>query len=382
MEPASSGETHRPGAAGARGAASAARKIKGAEVRLDGIRKAYGPVAAVDHVTLRVEAGEFLTLLGPSGSGKTTTLACIAGFAIPAEGEIYIDGNQVTLEPPFRRNVGMVFQNYALFPHMTVAENLAFPLRMRKLLRPLITERVEWALGLVQLEGFGGRYPRQLSGGQQQRVALARALVFEPPVLLLDEPLGALDKKLRGEMQLELKRLHARLGVTIIYVTHDQEEALTMSDRIAVMNRGRIEQVGTPVELYESPATRFVAEFIGESNFLEGTVTPAEGGRLVLRTRSGSRVPIQAGRAAVGQEVALFLRPEKILIAPEGEGDGVRGEIAEVVYLGEATRYLVRTDGGDLVIVKQQNAGAGESLKAGHRVVLTWDPNAAHAHRR
>ena len=359
-----------------------AREIKGAEVRLDGIRKSYGPVVAVDHVTLRVEAGEFLTLLGPSGSGKTTTLACIAGFAIPAEGEIYIDGNQVTLEPPFRRNVGMVFQNYALFPHMTVAENLAFPLRMRKLPRPLIAERVEWALGLVQLEGLGGRYPRQLSGGQQQRVALARALVFEPPVLLLDEPLGALDKKLRGEMQLELKRLHARLGVTIIYVTHDQEEALTMSDRIAVMNRGRIEQVGTPVELYESPATRFVAEFIGESNFLEGTVTPAEGGRLVLRTRSGSRVPIQAGGAAEGQEVALFLRPEKILIAPEGEGDGVRGEIAEVVYLGEATRYLVRTDGGDLVIVKQQNAGAGESLKVGHRVVLTWDPNVAHAHRR
>src|SRR5262252_3250474 len=245
---------------------------KGAEVRLEGLVKTFGATRAVDGVTLTAQAGEFLTLLGPSGSGKTTTLSCVAGFAVPTEGEVFIGGTPVTFEPPFKRNVGMVFQNYALFPHMTVAENLAFPLRMRKRPAVEIRERVAGALALVQLEGLGGRAPRQLSGGQQQRVALARALVFEPPVLLMDEPLGALDRKLRIEMQLELKHLHARLGVTVIYVTHDQEEALTLSDHIAVMNRGRIEQVGTPLDLYENPRTRFVAEFIGESNVVEGTV--------------------------------------------------------------------------------------------------------------
>jgi spermidine/putrescine ABC transporter ATP-binding subunit len=356
--------------------------MKGAEVRLDGIRKMYGVVAAVDHVSLRVEAGEFVTLLGPSGSGKTTTLACIAGFSIPTEGEIYIDGKRITLEPPFKRNVGMVFQNYALFPHMTVTANLAFPLRMRKLPERLIAERVEWGLGLVQLQGLAGRYPRELSGGEQQRVALARALVFEPPVLLLDEPLGALDKKLRGEMQLELKRLHSRIRVTVIYVTHDQEEALTMSDRIAVMNRGRLEQVGTPLQLYECPATRFVAEFVGESNFFEGTVAIGDGGGCVVVTRSGLRLPIPAGGAQVGEEVGLFLRPEKILITAEGNSEGVRGEVAEVIYIGEATRYAVRTDSGDMVTVKQQNLRPAESLKVGHRVMLNWAPDVAHVHRR
>jgi spermidine/putrescine ABC transporter ATP-binding subunit len=356
--------------------------MKGAEVRIEGIRKTYGAVAAVEQVTLAVEAGEFLTLLGPSGSGKTTTLSCIAGFSIPTEGEIYIDGKPVTLEPPFKRNVGMVFQNYALFPHMTVAANLAFPLRMRKLPPRVIAERVQWGLALVQLEGLGERHPRQLSGGQQQRVALARALVFEPPVLLLDEPLGALDKKLRGEMQLELKRLHRRIGVTIIYVTHDQEEALTMSDRIAVMNRGRIEQVGAPLELYEAPATRFVAEFIGESNFFDGTAAMERGGPLVLVTRSGLRVPLPPGSAEAGEEVALFLRPEKIVVADPESGEGIAGEVAEVVYLGEATRYVARTDGGHLVTVKQQNLNPGDSLKPGDRVMLRWDPAVARVHRR
>jgi len=357
------------------------RTLKGAAVRLEGTRKTYGPVVAVDRVTLTVRAGEFLTLLGPSGSGKTTTLACIAGFSIPTEGEIYIDDREVTLEPPFKRNVGMVFQNYALFPHMTVAENLAFPLRMRRLSRRAIDERVEWGLKLVQLEGLGGRYPKQLSGGQQQRVALARALVFEPPVLLLDEPLGALDKKLRGEMQIELKHLHARLGVTIIYVTHDQEEALTMSDRIAVMNRGRIEQLGTPAELYESPLTRFVAEFIGESNFFEGAVVAAEDGTLALATASGLRLPIPSSQADVGDKVAVFLRPEKILIGPE-RGEGVAGEVAEVIYLGETTRYVVRAGSGDLFTVKRQNLTPADLFKVGTRVVLRWDPDVAVVHPR
>ncbi len=365
--------------------AVAPREFKGAEVRLEGVVKTYGSVMAVDHVTLTVRAGEFLTLLGPSGSGKTTTLACVAGFAIPAEGEIFIQGRPVTLDPPFKRNVGMVFQNYALFPHLTVAENLAFPLRMRKHPAARIAERVEWGLALVQLEGLDGRYPRQLSGGQQQRVALARALVFEPPVLLMDEPLGALDKKLRAEMQLELKHLHARLGVTVIYVTHDQEEALTLSDRIAVMSRGRIEQLGEPLELYEAPRTRFVAEFIGESNLLEGAVAAAAGGGLVLVTRSGLRLPIRPGSVRAGDAATLLLRPEKIAIATEGDhGDplAVEGEIAEAIYLGEATRYVVRTAGGQAFMVKQQNLSPAGALKVGARVALRWDPDAAVAQPR
>jgi spermidine/putrescine ABC transporter ATP-binding subunit len=360
------------------------RQIKGAEVRLEGLVKTFGPVRAVDGVTLTVRAGEFLTLLGPSGSGKTTTLACIAGFAVPTEGDVLIQGRVVTFEPPFKRNVGMVFQNYALFPHMTVAQNLAFPLRMRKLPAAVARERVAGVLALVQLEGLEGRYPRQLSGGQQQRVALARALVFEPPVLLMDEPLGALDKKLRTDMQLELKHLQARLGVTVIYVTHDQEEALTLSDRIAVMNRGRIEQLGEPLEVYETPRTRFVAEFIGESNLVEGTVAPAAGGGLVLVTRAGLCLPIRPGSARAGEAATVLLRPEKIAIAVEGgPGDApiVDGEVAEAIYLGETVRYVVRAAGGQRLTIKQPNLAPSGALKVGTRVGLRWDPDAAVAQR-
>jgi spermidine/putrescine ABC transporter ATP-binding subunit len=345
--------------------------MKGAEVRLEGVVKTFGAVRAVDGVTLTVRAGEFLTLLGPSGSGKTTTLACVAGFAVPTEGEIFIQGQPVTFAPPFKRNVGMVFQHYALFPHMSVSDNLAFPLRMRRRPAAEIRERVAWALALVQLDGFGARAPRQLSGGQQQRVALARALVFEPPVLLMDEPLGALDKKLRAEMQLELKHLHARLGVTVIYVTHDQEEALTLSDRVAVMNRGRLEQLGTPLELYESPRTRFVAEFVGESNVLEGTAVTAAGGTLVLLTRRGLRLPLRTG-ATAGETLTLLVRPEKIALASDGDAL-VEGEIAEAIYLGDATRYVVRA-GDETLVVKQQNLAAGAALKVGARVGLRWEP--------
>jgi putative spermidine/putrescine transport system ATP-binding protein len=346
---------------------------KGAEVRLEGVVKTFGTVRAVDGVTLTVRAGEFLTLLGPSGSGKTTTLACVAGFAVPTEGEVLIQGQPVTFEPPFKRNVGMVFQHYALFPHMSVAENLAFPLRMRKRPALEIRERVAWALALVQLEDLGARAPRQLSGGQQQRVALARALVFEPPVLLMDEPLGALDKKLRAEMQLELKHLQARLGVTVIYVTHDQEEALTLSDRVAVMNRGRIEQVGAPLDLYESPRTRFVAEFVGESNLLAGTVAATDGGGLALATRGGLRVPLAPGSAGAGETLTLLVRPEKIALAGEGQAL-VEGEVVEAIYLGESTRYVVRAESGEVFVVKQQNLAAGAAIKAGTRVGLRWDP--------
>jgi len=345
--------------------------VAGAEVRLEGIVKTFGSVRAVDGVTLTVRAGEFLTLLGPSGSGKTTTLACVAGFAVPTEGEILIQGRAVTFEPPFQRNVGMVFQHYALFPHMSVADNLAFPLRMRRRPAAEIRERVAWALALVQLGGLGGRAPRQLSGGQQQRVALARALVFEPPVLLMDEPLGALDKKLRAEMQLELKHLHARLGVTVIYVTHDQEEALTLSDRVAVMNHGRLEQLGTPLELYESPRTRFVAEFVGESNVIEGTVAAGAGGGLALLTAKGLRLPLRAGGAAVGERLTLLVRPEKITLAAGGDAL-LEGEVAEAIYLGEATRYVVRA-GDETLVVKHQNTAAGGALAVGARVGLRWE---------
>jgi spermidine/putrescine ABC transporter ATP-binding subunit len=353
-------------------------KIAGAAVRLDSIRKTYGSVVAVDGVSLTIEAGELLTLLGPSGSGKTTLLSCIAGFSVPTQGEIYIGDSEVTLTPPARRNVGMVFQNYALFPHMTVAENLSFPLRMRSRDRATIRARVDWALSLVQLQGLDARYPRQLSGGQQQRVALARALIFEPPVLLLDEPLGALDKKLRTEMQLELKHLHQRLGVTIVYVTHDQEEALTMSDRVAVLHRGHLEQVGTPVELYEAPRTRFVAQFIGDSNFLEGEVV-AGPGDTALVLPSGLRVTLRCDGARAGERVTISLRPEKIGVAADGAG--LAGEVVEIIYLGDASCYRVGLNTGEALMVKRQNASPLDTLKVGARVVLHWDPAAAVVHR-
>ena len=341
-------------------------------------------------MTLTARPGEFLTLLGPSGSGKTTTLACVAGFAVPSEGEVWIEGARVTFDPPFKRNVGMVFQNYALFPHMTVADNLAFPLRMRKVPSAAIRERVAQGLALVQLDGLGARYPRQLSGGQQQRVAMARALVFEPPVLLMDEPLGALDKQLRLEMQLELKHLQTRLGVTVIYVTHDQEEALTLSDRIAVMNRGRVEQVGDPTELYDTPATGFVARFIGESNRVEGTVQAGEGGRPLLVTRSGLRLPVRPGGAVIGAAAVLLLRPERIAIAadagagpdPGTTGPTVVGDIVETVFVGDATRYVVRAAGGETFTVKRLNLDAADRLKVGARVTLRWDPDNAFTQRR
>jgi putative spermidine/putrescine transport system ATP-binding protein len=241
-------------------------------LRLECVSKAFGNVVAVDSISFTLAEGEFLSLLGPSGSGKTTTLQIIAGLTHPTRGQIFLSGRPIGPLPPYKRDIGMVFQNYALFPHMTVAGNVAFPLQMRGVPRTEISRRIDKVLNLVDLPGLAERYPRQLSGGQQQRVALARAIVFEPTLLLMDEPLGALDKKLREQMQLEIKHLHKRLGVSIIYVTHDQDEALVMSDRIGVFNRGRLEQVGSAEQLYEQPTTRFVAEFIGESNIIRGTV--------------------------------------------------------------------------------------------------------------
>ncbi|MBI3514827.1 MAG: ABC transporter ATP-binding protein [Proteobacteria bacterium] len=322
-------------------------------------------MAAVDGIDLEIAAGEFLTLLGPSGSGKTTTLMMVAGFTPPTAGDVLLDGSSIAGLAPERRNIGVVFQNYALFPHMSIADNIAFPLKMRGMARPAIAAKVEAALGLVQLSGLGGRRPRQLSVGQQQRVALARALVFEPGLLLMDEPLGALDKKLREDMQFELKRLHGELGVTIVYVTHDQEEALTLSDRIALMNAGRIEQLGRAEDLYERPVSRFVAEFIGESNLLDGRV---EAGWFT--TPDGIRAPVAARADGA---VLLMLRPEKVVLAPESATDGLAGTVSELVYGGDFTRYRVAV-GAATLTAKIANSRAPFRPAVGASVRVLWHP--------
>jgi putative spermidine/putrescine transport system ATP-binding protein len=322
------------------------------DVRAVGVVKRFGEVAAVDGVELEVRRGEFFSLLGPSGSGKTTMLRLIAGFELPDEGRIELGGRDVTKMPPFDRDVNTVFQDYALFPHMTVAQNVASGLKIRKVPRRERGERVGEALEMVRLAGYGDRKPSQLSGGQRQRVALARAIVNRPQVLLLDEPLGALDLKLRQEMEIELKRIQGEVGITFIYVTHDQEEALTMSDRLAVFNRGRIEQVGAPAEVYERPATEFVAGFVGTSNVLE---------------RDGRRFAI---------------RPEKIRMLDEREAPepGTRaepGRVRDVVYVGVLTRYVVELDGGGTLAVVRQNLerSSAEALEEqGRRVLLEWKP--------
>jgi len=351
----------------------------GARVLFDHIEKRYGAVIAVDDVTLDVAPGEFVTLLGPSGSGKTTTLMMLAGFEIPTAGEIYVDEGPIAAVPPYRRNIGMVFQNYALFPHMTVGENIAFPLQMRKMNKSEITEQTKAVLALVGLPGYEGRYPRQLSGGQQQRVAVARALVFNPRVLLMDEPLGALDKQLRERLQLEIKALHDQLGVTIIYVTHDQEEALVMSDRIAVMNDGRIEQCGLPTELYDEPETRFVADFIGESNFIDGTIErmDANAACLVAPGLGELRAPRKPGLTN-GSAVALTVRPEKIIASEKGvapDMNVVDGTIEDVVFVGEMRRYVVTLPGGQRLVLKAQNRSGVQNFARGDAIRVCWNVN-------
>jgi spermidine/putrescine ABC transporter ATP-binding subunit len=349
-----------------------------ASVALVDLRKAYGEFHAVDGVNLDVRPGEFLTLLGPSGSGKTTTLRMIAGFAVPDGGDVLIGETSVVRQPPHRRNVGMVFQNYALFPHMTVAGNIAYPLSVRGWDRSRIAERVAWALELVRLEGAGPKYPRQLSGGQQQRVALVRALVFEPAVLLMDEPLGALDRKLRLQMQIEIKRLQTRLGLTVVYVTHDQEEALIMSDRIAVMNHGRLVQVGTPPELYNAPASHFVADFVGDSNFLAGTVAEAGADEATVETAGKLRLLVRAlAPLAPGARVRLSLRPEKIALEPGAHPGGVPGTIDEAVYMGEVIRYAVRVSDQETLLVKVQTKHGAPAYGPGTAVKVEWRPEDA-----
>jgi putative spermidine/putrescine transport system ATP-binding protein len=350
----------------------------GAEVRLVGLSRYYGEVAAVRAVDLTIAAGEFLTLLGPSGSGKTTTLMMLAGFVQPTEGDIWIGGRAVVGLPPERRNIGMVFQNYALFPHMSVFDNVAFPLRMRGIDRRTQQARVQEALDLVQLGAMGKRKIQQLSGGQQQRVALARALVFRPPLLLMDEPLGALDRKLRDQMQFEIKRIQQTLGLTVVYVTHDQEEALALSDRIAIMNEGTIHQVGTPSQIYEHPATVFVAEFVGESNFLDGVVEAlTTEGSTILISRAQVRLYGPTAMVRPGQAVQLMIRPEALRLCedagdlPRNESNAIRCVVEEVVYLGQTIRYTVRVDGFSLM-VRAPHRPADPIFALGVPVMVTW----------
>jgi putative spermidine/putrescine transport system ATP-binding protein len=359
-------------------AATERPKFSGAAVVLEKVRKSFGSVIAVDDVSFTIEPGEFITLLGPSGSGKTTTLMMIAGFEQPTDGEIYIDGTAIVGVPPYRRGIGMVFQSYALFPHLTVAENVGFALKQRGVGKPELVGRVAETLEIVRLGGYEARFPRQLSGGQQQRVALARAIIFHPRVLLMDEPLSALDKQLREELQLEMKRLHRQLGITFIYVTHDQREALIMSDRIAVMNHGRIEQAGSPSDLYDRPATRFVAGFIGESNFLEGEVAGLQGRDVAARVAGATVVAISRQPPAVGARVVLAIRPEKIgfrdLSAPATQArlNTIKAVVREVTFVGEMHRYVLEIAPGVTLVAKQQHRFQMQARAPGERVMVEW----------
>ncbi len=342
----------------------------GAAVQLDAVSKHFGGFVAVDRMSLVIEPGEFITFLGPSGSGKTTSLMMLAGFETPSAGEILIDGHAMSRVPPYRRNVGMVFQSYALFPHMSVAENIGFPLRQRRIPRSTIARRVAETLDLVQMAGYGARAPGQLSGGQQQRVAIARAIIFRPRVLLMDEPLSALDKKLREDMQFEIKRLHERLGITFVYVTHDQREALVMSDRVAVMNEGRIEQLGAPAEIYDRPANHFVASFIGESNFIAGVPAESQPGEVALLVGEA----VLRGLGAGGTR--LMVRPEKITLHRPGNasvsGNALPAIVREVTFVGEVRRYLTTAADGTPITAKAPHRFGMENHAPGDAVVLCW----------
>jgi spermidine/putrescine ABC transporter ATP-binding subunit len=348
------------------------------DVELRHVTKAFGGVVAVDDVSLAVAQGELLSLLGPSGCGKTTTLRLIAGFERPTRGDVYIRNVLVNDVPAYRRHVGVVFQNYAIFPHMTVFDNVAFGLRMKGWPPDRVAQEVREALSLVQLTGLEGRYRSQLSGGQQQRVALARAIVTRPAVLLLDEPLAALDRKLRDQVRIEIRELQRRLRITTIYVTHDQDEALVLSDRIAVMEQGRIVQVGTPAEIYGQPRSHFVADFIGASNFLGGEVAGADGGWFRVRVGDGRLFRVLAGVPVTpGERVDIAVRPEKITMDPERprHDNWVEGTIERVVFQGMFTEYHVRLRNGEIFRVTQQNRepdGQGAGWTVGVRVYLSW----------
>lgn len=347
-------------------------------VRFIGVQKSYGAISVVRNLNLDVFKGEFLTLLGPSGSGKTTTLMMLAGFQDISAGEILLDGQPITQVPAHDRGIGMVFQSYALFPHMTVAQNLAFPLEVRNVGKAEISARVKAALDMVELPGFGERRPAQLSGGQQQRVALARALIFEPQVVLMDEPLGALDKHLREQMQYEIKALHDRLGTTMVYVTHDQSEALTMSDRIAVFNEGVIQQLATPKELYERPATAFVAQFIGENNMFAGEVVETgPDGSCAVRLRDGEMLRAVCETApARASKVTLSVRPERVYLGQcsSDTANRIAGKVVDMIYHGDHIRVKIDAAGSDSFIAKIANQSSVVAIEPGSKVDIFWYP--------
>ena len=346
-------------------------------VELTNVTKTFGHVVAVNDVNLQIENGEFFSLLGPSGCGKTTTLRMVGGFEIPTNGQIKICGEAQGYKPPFQRPVNTVFQNYALFPHMNIFQNVAFGLQMKKVPKQEIKKQVEEILELVQLKGMGPRKPNQLSGGQQQRIALARALINHPKVLLLDEPLGALDLKLRKAMQIELKNIQKQVGITFIYVTHDQEEALTMSDRIAVMNRGKVLQIDIPERIYEHPSNRFVADFIGETNFMNGKVLEVVGERVKVEIEG--KFPINAiygGKIKTNDRITLAVRPEKLVLETDNdEKENVSGVISEVIYIGTDLRYEIRISDSNKLVVREQNRGGegGKRYKLGDSVCVSWE---------
>ena len=350
----------------------------GADLSMVNLTKRFGSFTAVDNLTLTIPQGSFFALLGPSGCGKTTTLRMVAGLETPTSGQIFIGSDDVTDRKPYKRPVNTVFQNYALFPHLNVSENVAFGLRRRGIRN--VREQVDDMLNLVELEGYGGRKPSQLSGGQQQRVALARAIINRPQVLLLDEPLGALDLKLRRQMQIEIKRIQIEVGLTFVHVTHDQEEAMTMADTIAVMNGGRIEQIGSPTELYDSPATTFVANFLGQSNLIAATVAERSGANLTLDAH-GTRVSMPISRSTVDSGSAFVgVRPEKMRIqkaagagSPNGHNE-LRGIVTDASFIGVSMQYLVRVPWGQELTVFSQNTGENSYVTPGEDVVLRWDP--------
>jgi putative spermidine/putrescine transport system ATP-binding protein len=347
------------------------------DIEVRNVAKRYGTSLAVSDVSFAVKQGHVLSLLGPSGCGKTTVMRMIAGLIAPSAGSIAIKGRPVNEIPVHKRNVGMLFQNYALFPHLTVAQNIAFGLEMRKIAKAAALQKADAALAMVRLEGFGARYPHQLSGGQQQRVALARALVIEPAVLLLDEPFGALDKKLRENMQIEMRQLQQRLGITTLMVTHDQDEALTLSDRIAVMRAGNIEQLGTPAEIYQRPVSRFVASFIGTSNFFTGKVTGRQNGGYTVESRDGVKLGLH-GVPPDQPNVTVALRPEGIQLSKANSdvpANAMRTTVEQVVYRGLTTHYLLRRlDGEPLIVIRQNETGADriEGLEPGASVLASW----------
>ena len=356
--------------------------IKQDFVKFEQVDKSYdGEVLVVKDLNLDIAEGEFLTLLGPSGSGKTTTLMMLAGFETPTNGEIYLDGNPISSIPPYKRGIGMVFQNYALFPHLSVYENLAFPLKVRKMDNVEIEDRIQKTLSMVSLSEFGNRMPAQLSGGQQQRVAVARALVFDPAVVLMDEPLGALDKNLRESMQYELKSIHEKLGVTVVYVTHDQGEALTMSNRIAVFNDGNVQQLSTPSELYESPVNSFVAQFIGENNTFSGTVKEINNEKATVQTESGEMItanPIAV--SSVGEKTTVSLRPERVIINPESNIENQFDcQVKEIIYHGDHTRLRVSLLKNDDFILKIPNSEKKSEISTGTSIKLGWSSSDCRA---